>query len=108
MLKDKEKTLKEQEKNHTKGDPKGVTMDSSSETMGTGRRRDSIFQGLAGQNTVKQELDPRDLLPYSLYDFKDFRETMDATKGYLTGRFDAVPIITSSVSTLKQLLKGGK
>ena len=45
---------------------------------------------------------------YSLYDFKDFRETMDATKGYLTGRFDAVPIITSSVSTLKQLLKGGK
>ena len=45
---------------------------------------------------------------YSLYDFKDFRETMDAQKGYLTGRFDAVPIITSSVSTLKQLLKGGK
>lgn len=44
---------------------------------------------------------------YSLYDFKDFRETMDATKGYLQGRFDAVPIITSSVATLKQLLKGG-
>ena len=45
---------------------------------------------------------------YSLYDYKDFRETMDAQKGYLTGRFDAVPFITSSVSTLKQLLKGGK
>ena len=44
---------------------------------------------------------------YSLYDFKDFRETMDATKGYLTGRFDAVPIITSSVMSLKRLLKGG-
>lgn len=43
---------------------------------------------------------------YSLYDFKDFRETMNATKGYLQGRFDAVPIVTSSVSTLKRLLKG--
>ena len=64
MLKDKEKTLKEQEKNHTKGDPKRLTIDSSSETMGTGRQWDSIFQVLAGQNTVKRELDPRDLLPW--------------------------------------------
>ena len=30
---------------------------------------------------------------YSLYDFKDFRENMDAEKGYLQGRFDAVPFI---------------
>lgn len=41
---------------------------------------------------------------YTLYDFKDFRDTMDAEKGYLQGRFDAVPIVTSSVSTLKRLL----
>ena len=27
---------------------------------------------------------------YSLYDFKDFRENMDAEKGYIQGRFDAV------------------
>lgn len=32
---------------------------------------------------------------YSLYDFKDFRENMDAEKGYLQGRFDAIPIIDS-------------
>lgn len=32
---------------------------------------------------------------YSLYDFKDFRENMDAEKGYLQGRFDAVPLIDS-------------
>ena len=63
MLKDKEKTLKEQEKNHIKGDPKGLTIDSSSETMGTGRQWDSIFQ-VVGRNTVKQELDSRDLLPW--------------------------------------------
>ena len=43
---------------------------------------------------------------YSLYDFKDFRDTMDVEKGYLQGRFNAVPIVTSSVSTLKRLLKG--
>lgn len=41
---------------------------------------------------------------YSLYDFKDFRENMDAEKGYLQGRFDAVPFIDSSVSSIKQLL----
>lgn len=30
---------------------------------------------------------------YSLYDFKDFRETMDLEKAYLQGRFDAIPFI---------------
>lgn len=43
---------------------------------------------------------------YSLYDFKDFRENMDAEKGYLQGRFDAIPFIDISSSTLKSLLNG--
>jgi AAA15 family ATPase/GTPase len=43
---------------------------------------------------------------YSLFDFKDFRENMDAEKGYLQGRFDAVPFIDLSSSTLKSLLDG--
>lgn len=42
---------------------------------------------------------------YSLYDYKDFRENMDAEKAYLQGRFDAVPYIESSVSALKALLE---
>lgn len=42
---------------------------------------------------------------YSLYDYKDFRENMDAEKAYLQGRFDAVPYIESSVSALKTLLE---
>lgn len=41
---------------------------------------------------------------YCLYDFKDFRENMDATKAYIQGRFDAVPYVDSSVASLKQLL----
>lgn len=43
---------------------------------------------------------------YSLYDFKDFRENMDAEKGYIQGRFDAVPYVDSSVGSIKQLLEG--
>jgi hypothetical protein len=43
---------------------------------------------------------------YSLYDYKDFRDTMDAEKGYLQGRFDAVPYIESSIKTLKNLIYG--
>ena len=43
---------------------------------------------------------------YSLYDFKDFRENMDAEKGYLQGRFDAVPYVDSSVESIKQILEG--
>ena len=42
---------------------------------------------------------------YSLYDFKDFRENMDAEKGYIQGRFDAVPYVDSSVSSIKHLLE---
>ena len=41
---------------------------------------------------------------YSLYDYKDFRENMDAEKGYIQGRFDAVPFVDSSVSNLKRLM----
>ncbi|MDO4160952.1 MAG: AAA family ATPase [Prevotellaceae bacterium] len=43
---------------------------------------------------------------YSLYDFKDFRENMDAEKGYIQGRFDAVPYVDSSVGSIRQLLEG--
>lgn len=42
---------------------------------------------------------------YSLYDFKDFRENMDAEKGYIQGRFDAVPYVDSYVECIKQLLE---
>ena len=41
---------------------------------------------------------------YSLFDFKDFRENMDAEKCYLQGRFDAVPYVNSSISGIKNLL----
>lgn len=43
---------------------------------------------------------------YTLYDFKDFRENMDAEKGYIQGRFDAVPYVDSSVESIKQILEG--
>ncbi len=33
---------------------------------------------------------------YSLYDFSDFRDNMDAEKAYLQGRFDAIPFIDST------------
>lgn len=42
---------------------------------------------------------------YSLVDFSDFRENMNAEKGYLQGRFDAVPYIDSSVESINDLLK---
>ena len=42
---------------------------------------------------------------YSLFDYKDFRDNMDAEKAYIQGRFDAVPYVESSVSGLKSLLK---
>ncbi len=42
---------------------------------------------------------------YSLYDFKEFRDNMDAEKGYKQGRFDAIPLVSSSVSSLKKLLE---
>ena len=40
---------------------------------------------------------------YSLFDFKDFRENMDAEKGYLQGRFDAVPYVSSSIESIRKL-----
>ena len=40
---------------------------------------------------------------YSLFDFKDFRENMDAEKAYLQGRFDAIPYIDEVSNILKQL-----
>lgn len=40
---------------------------------------------------------------YSLFDFKDFRENMDAEKGYLQGRFDAVPYVASSPEEIRRL-----
>jgi AAA15 family ATPase/GTPase len=45
---------------------------------------------------------------YSLYDYKDFRENMDAEKGYLQGRFDAIPIVDNSIITLKKLLENSE
>lgn len=42
---------------------------------------------------------------YSLFDYKDFRDNMDAEKAYIQGRFDAVPYVESSVSGLKSFLK---
>lgn len=41
---------------------------------------------------------------YSLYDYSDFRDTMDLEKAYLQGRFDAVPIVDDSLEKLKLLL----
>jgi AAA15 family ATPase/GTPase len=45
---------------------------------------------------------------YSLYDHKDFRENMDAEKGYLQGRFDAIPLVDSSLTALRKLLGGSE
>lgn len=41
---------------------------------------------------------------YSLYDYSDFRDTMDLEKAYMQGRFDAVPIVNDSYGQLKRLL----
>ncbi len=43
---------------------------------------------------------------YSLYDYSDFRDTMDLEKAYLQGRFDAVPFVNDSIENLKQLIDG--
>ena len=51
------------------------------------------------------KLDDRSTEVYSLYDYKDFRDNMDAEKGYIQGRFDAVPFVDSTVMNLKQLLE---
>lgn len=41
---------------------------------------------------------------YSLFDYSDFRDTMDLEKAYLQGRFDAIPIVNDSPENLKALL----
>lgn len=61
-------------------------------------RRDQIFF------VNKLEDGSSDL--YSLFDYKDFRENMDAEKGYLQGRFDAIPFIDETKSSLKTILDG--
>lgn len=43
---------------------------------------------------------------YSLYDYSDFRDTMDLEKAYLQGRFDAVPFVNDSQENIKSLLNG--
>lgn len=43
---------------------------------------------------------------YSLYDYHDFRDTMDLEKAYLQGRFDAIPIINDSLGNLKAIING--
>jgi AAA15 family ATPase/GTPase len=67
--------------------------------MNTLRRDQILFVRKKGNSSTEV---------YSLYDYKDFRENMDAEKGYLQGRFDAVPIIDSSIGTLQKLLSQGK
>lgn len=41
---------------------------------------------------------------YSLYDYSDFRETMDLEKAYLQGRFDSIPIVDDSLKNLKLII----
>jgi len=45
---------------------------------------------------------------YSLFDYKDFRDTMDVEKAYLQGRFDAIPYINDSFENLKNLINEPK
>ncbi|MEM6265082.1 MAG: ATP-binding protein [Bacteroidota bacterium] len=42
---------------------------------------------------------------YSLYDFSDFRDTMDLEKAYLQGRFDSVPIMAYAMPDLEALTR---
>lgn len=41
---------------------------------------------------------------YSLYDYSDFRDTMDLEKAYLQGRFDAIPYVTATEERIQSLL----
>ena len=43
---------------------------------------------------------------YSLFDYKDFRDTMDVEKAYLQGRFEAVPYVDDSLTNLRSLING--
>lgn len=51
------------------------------------KRRDQVYF------VNKREDGSSDL--YSLFDFKDFRDTLDMEKAYLQGRFDAIPTISN-------------
>ena len=42
---------------------------------------------------------------YSLFDYKDFRDSMDVEKAYLQGRFDAIPYIDDSSDNLKNIIQ---
>ena len=42
---------------------------------------------------------------YSLFDYKDFRDSMDVEKAYLQGRFDAIPYIDDSLDNLKKIIR---
>ncbi len=44
---------------------------------------------------------------YSLYDYSDFRDTMDLEKAYLQGRFDAIPFLNDSDEKIKTLFNVG-
>lgn len=41
---------------------------------------------------------------YSLYDYSDFRETMDVEKAYLQGRFNAIPYVNDSDENIERLI----
>jgi AAA15 family ATPase/GTPase len=41
---------------------------------------------------------------YSLFDYSDFRDTMDLEKAYLQGRFDAIPFVNDSLVNLKTII----
>lgn len=41
---------------------------------------------------------------YSLYDYSDFRDSMDLEKAYLQGRFDSIPIVDNSIENLHSLI----
>ena len=43
---------------------------------------------------------------YSLYDYSDFRETMNLEKAYLQGRFDSIPIVDDSKEKLYSIING--
>ncbi|MDR0560477.1 MAG: ATP-binding protein [Prevotellaceae bacterium] len=60
-------------------------------------RKDQIYF------VIKKDDGSSDL--YSLFDYKDFRDTMDVEKAYLQGRFDAIPYIDDSLENLKTIIK---
>ena len=59
-------------------------------------RKDQIFFA------NKKEDGATDL--YSLYDYSDFRDTMDLEKAYLQGRFDAIPFVSDTTENIQSLL----